>query len=76
MLFEFGLIAVTCVVAILATLWDRPPRSVKALLILAALIATALSIQKSVEENRDKRFTQQALIASLNPTNSTYQKFT
>jgi hypothetical protein len=72
---EFLLIATTCAVAIVAAIWQRPPFKVQVVLIGLAIVSSGGSLLKAIEDNNDKQFMQYALIATLVPSNSTYQKF-
>ena len=74
MAIEFLLTTITLIVAIIGTLLRDPSRRVKAFLICLAAAASAGSAVKAVETERDKRFIQTALVSSLNPSNSAYEK--
>jgi len=74
MAIELLLTTITLIVAIIGTLLRDPSRRVKAFLICLAAAASAGSAVKAVETERDKRFIQTALVSSLNPSNSAYEK--
>jgi hypothetical protein len=72
---EYLLIAITLAVAVVGTIWEKPPTPAKVILILFALGASAASIAKSIEDDQDKKFLQLALTSTLRPSNSEYTRF-
>jgi hypothetical protein len=72
---DYFLIGTTLLVAIVGTLWKEPPLPAKIALIFLAVLSSAGSVAKTLEDNAEKRFVQSALIASLNPANASYHNF-
>lgn len=74
MVTEFVLTAITLAVAIYGTTKDKIPRNGKRLLIVLAVATSVASVIKVVSDEDDKKFLQTALISTLRPANSVYEK--
>jgi hypothetical protein len=75
MIVDLSLILITLAVAVGGTLWKEPPPSAKIFLIALAVLASTASFKKSIDDNADKEFMQKAIISTLIPSDSEYQKF-
>src|SRR5262249_21311118 len=74
MAIEIFLTLITLMVAVIGTLLKDPSRSVNVFLIFLAVLAACGTVVKSISDESDKGFMKTALISSLNPSNSSYQK--
>jgi hypothetical protein len=73
---DFLLTTITLIVAVIGTLLKDPPRFVKAILIVLAILASAGSIAKAYNNESDKEFMKTALASNLTPSNSSFAKLT
>src|SRR5262249_26874057 len=71
---EISLIVITLIVAVVGTIWEKPPLEWKVILIVCALSASVFSIVKAFQDERDKNFTRKALLTLVVPTNSSYER--
>jgi len=74
MTLEIMLAAITLIVAVIGTLLKDPPRRVKAFLIVLAALASIGSVVKAIADESDKEFMKTALISTLVPSNSSYER--
>jgi hypothetical protein len=71
---DVALTVVTLIVAIIGVTWDKPTFRIKVLLVVLAIVASGGAIFKIAKDQSDKKFFEHALISTLAPSNSEYQK--
>src|ERR1051326_1587058 len=76
MTVEILLAMITLMVAVIGTLLRDPHKNVKIFLIVLAAVASIGSIVKAVNDDSDKEFMKTALMSTLKPSNSVYERLT